>query len=463
MPFSCWLAAMPITRSVTGAVAGLDLYEVADLRVGDARQVALDDGDAGAQSFLGRRVPASVGDPVTEHRLLTDGPDVPVLAGEPDLRVEHRLDRGDPGRRSDQLLRARVAPDHELDVLAVVAPLGVCRLRDARGEGEDGQQVADGERDHYCSGDAAAPAPADVAEPDLQCPRQEADAPQKDVAGVLAPDRGAGRLECVAQRQTHGPPDRRQRGERGREQADEHAEGEDRRVDVEADVDCEEGRAEVADEQVREHDAEDHSDDGPERTEQQGRFQVDDGDLPASAADRLHRSDLGRLLGDERCHRVGDQHERRQQRENRDHVEELGERVEVGLAGPVACSAHLRQPREAVESRDARERATDGRRRLGDRGRARVGEAEGERLVAGDAAQQGDRLGRRVEDDDVAVGHVLAAARLRPTPLTRRGTVMPLAAITCTVSPEPTSSSPWFAFWRSVSTSFARGAAPEVT
>ena len=101
------------------------------------------------------------------------------------------------------------------------------------------------------------------------------------------------------------------------------------------------------------------ADDRPERAEQQRGLEVDGGDLPAPAADRLHRPDLGRLLGDERRHRVRDQHERRQQREHRDHVEELRERVEVGLAGPVARSAHLRQPREAGE---ARARAVSARR-----------------------------------------------------------------------------------------------------
>ena len=99
---------MPITRSVSGPLAGLDPDAVADVRAGDAREVALDDGDAGARLLLGRRVPASVGDLVAEHRRLPDGPDEPVLAGEPDARVEHRLDRGDSGRRADQLLAARV-------------------------------------------------------------------------------------------------------------------------------------------------------------------------------------------------------------------------------------------------------------------------------------------------------------------------------------------------------------------
>ena len=82
------------------------------------------------------------------------------------------------------------------------------------------------------------------------------------------------------------------------------------------------------------------------------------------------------------------------------------------LPGQSPAARTVRQPREAVEPRDARKRATNVRRRRGDRGRTRVDEAEGERLVAGDAAQQGDRLGRRVENDDVAVGGVLAAVEV---------------------------------------------------
>ena len=92
-------------------------------------------------------------------------------------------------------------------------------LADSGGEAEHGEQRADGERDHERGRDASPPAPADAAQADLRRARQEADPPQEAVAGVLAADGGAGRLQRVAQRQAHGAADRGQRRQRGHEPA----------------------------------------------------------------------------------------------------------------------------------------------------------------------------------------------------------------------------------------------------
>ena len=126
-----------------------------------------------------------------------------------------------------------------------------------------------------------------------------------------------------------------------------------RRVDAEADVDRPEDRAEVAGEQAREQDAERDAHQRPERTEQQRRPQVDERDLAPAGADRPHDPDLARLLGHERAHGVRDQDERREQRQERDHAQELGE-----LLGrpPSPASRPARAPRAGPRSRRTRAR-----------------------------------------------------------------------------------------------------------
>ena len=123
------------------------------------------------------------------------------------------------------------------------------------------------------------------AQADLHRPRQEADTPQEPVAGVLAADRGAGRLERLAQVDAGTAPDCGQRGESRAEHADQGRDGEHGQVDAEADVDREEGRAEERGEQIREQDAERDSHQRPHGAEQQRRLEVHERDLPAAGAD----------------------------------------------------------------------------------------------------------------------------------------------------------------------------------
>ena len=245
-------------------------------------------------------------------------------------------------------------------------------------------KVPTAKRDDQRGREAAPPAAADVAQADLRRARQEADAAQQPVAGVLAADRGAGRLERLAQRHPDGAPDRGQRRQRRREQPHQRAGQHDVPVDAEADADREEGRAEVAGQDVGEHDPEDDPDHRSQRAEQHRGLQVDRRDLPPAPADRLHDPDLRGLLGDQRRHRVRDQHQRRQQREEGDHVEELRELLEAGLAGPVARRPRLRQVGEAVEAGDRGKRAADRRDRRIDGGRAGVGQPEDQLVVAVD-------------------------------------------------------------------------------
>ena len=118
-------------------------------------------------------------------------------------------------------------------------------------------------------------------------------------------------------------------------------------VDAEADVDCEEGRAEERGEQIREQDAERDSHQRAHGAEQQRRLQVHESDLPAAGADRPHDPDLTRLLGDERRHRVGDQDQRREEREQRDHAEEVDEQCR---RPPCPASHPARGPRAGPRS-----------------------------------------------------------------------------------------------------------------
>ena len=69
---------------------------------------------------------------------------------------------------------------------------------------------------------------------------------------------------------------------------------------------------------VGEQDAERRTDHRPDRAEQQRRAQVHAPDVAPAGADRLHRGDLAGLLADQRGHRVRHEHERGDQREQRD-------------------------------------------------------------------------------------------------------------------------------------------------
>ncbi len=74
------------------------------------------------------------------------------------------------------------------------------------------------------------------------------------------------------------------------------------------------------------------SEHGADCSEQERRAEVDAADLSARAADRLHHPDLPALLADQRAHRVRDEHARRQQGEDREHVHQRGELLEQLLA-----------------------------------------------------------------------------------------------------------------------------------
>ena len=318
-------------------------------------------GDVGSGLLLGGGEPASGRDPVVEHRRLLHGPDPGVLAGELDVGGEHRLHGRHAGGGADQgrgaCVEEAAAHRDDLEVLAVITPRAAAGVGDRGGHAEHREHGADGERDDQRGGQAAPPAPADVAQPDLRRAGQEADAAQQPVAGVLAADRGTGRFQRLPHRNPDGAPDRGQRGQRWPEQPHQRAGEDDGPVDAEADADREERRAEEAGQDVGEHGTEDDPGHCSQPAEQQRGLQVDRRDLPSAAADRLHDPDLRGLLGDQRRHRVRDQHERRQQGQQGDHVEELRGILESGLAGPVARGPRLRQVAETGEAGDGGERA----------------------------------------------------------------------------------------------------------
>ena len=295
---------------------------------------------------------------------------------------------------------------------SVVPPRDLAGVGDRGGEAEHREQGAGGQRNHHRGGQAAPPAPADVPESDLRRTGQKAHAAQQPVAGVLAAGCRTGRFQRVPHRSPDGAPDRGQRGQRRPEQAHQRAGEHDGPVDAEADVGREQRRAEVAGQDVGEHDPEDDPGDGSQPAEQQRGLQVDRGDLPPAPADRLHDPDLGCLLGDQRCHRVRDQHQRRQQREQGDHVEEFGEVLEAGLAGPVARGLYLRQVGETGEAGDCGKRVTERRDRRIDRSRAGIGQREEQLVVAGGPAQRRHGRRRGVQHDHAVGGDGLAAVQV---------------------------------------------------
>ena len=234
VPFSCWLRRDADHAEADRAGGGLD-------------------GDAGRRAgsrWCGRwlrsitatraRVCSSAGVyqrpalmPVAEHRRLADGPDAGVLAGELDVGDEGaarwpprpgwrgsgaaaRASSGRPSMRDDAGRPRRGRPTRR----------GSCRLMPAA-RPSTASRVPTASAIDQRGGQAAPPAPADVAQADLRRARQEADAPQERVARVLAADRGPGRLQRLAQRQPHGAPDRGQRRQRRREQADQRADEHD--------------------------------------------------------------------------------------------------------------------------------------------------------------------------------------------------------------------------------------------
>ena len=121
-------------------------------------------------------------------------------------------------------------------------------------------------------------------------------------------------------------------------------------VDVEPRRDAVEAGAEERDDQVGEHDAQPRSEHGSERSEQERGAAVDPLDLPARRADRLHRRDLLRLLADQRRHRVREQHERGEQRQEGDHRHDRRDLPEQLLARIVAARADLGIVRKAGEA-----------------------------------------------------------------------------------------------------------------
>ena len=183
-------------------------------------------------------------------------------------------------------------------------------------------------------------------------------------------------------------------------------------VDVEARRDAVEARAEERDDQVGEHDAQPRSEHGSERSEQERGAAVDPLDLPARRADRLHRRDLLRLLADQRRHRVRQQHERGEQRQEGDHRHDRRDLPEQLLARIVAGRADLGIIRKAGEALHRAQRISDGRGRALRGGPAGVVQAHREHRVAGGSGQRGQRLRGRVEDREAALGDDLAAAEI---------------------------------------------------
>jgi len=294
----------------------------------------------------------------------------------------------------------------------VVGPGRTRALGRRSGHGEHRQQVADGQCDDHRRREAATAPPPEAAQADLHRPRQEARPAEQPVARVLATDRRSGRLERVPEIDADAAPDRRERSEHRHEHAEGDARDHHRRVDGEPDVDRPEHRAEVARKQVGEEDAEDDANHGAEHSEQEGGPQIDERDLPPARADRAHDPDLARLLCDERGHRVRDEDERREQRQQRDHAEELGERLGIRLPRPVAGSTKLREAPEAGEARHGLEVAAHAFHRL--RAAARIAQAYGEAVVPALAAERGDRVRGRVEDDQILVLDLLAARDVAP-------------------------------------------------
>jgi hypothetical protein len=298
----------------------------------------------------------------------------------------------------------------------VVAPLRAGRVGDGRREAEHGEEVAHGEGDDQGGREGAPLAPADPAQPDLGRARQEPHAAQPAIEGALAADRGAGRLQRLAHGQPGGSPDRGQRRERRGEEAQRDAREQDGDVDRHSRVDGEEGGAEVPGEGVREHEAEHGARRRPRCAEQQRGGQVDARDLPAPAADRLHRPDLARLLADQRRHRVRDQHERREQREQRHDVEELRELIELGLAGPVSGRADLGQVRERLAAARCAKVLAHVGDRLPRRAVAGVAQPQPQRVEAPVAAQRAHRRRGRVQHHRALPDHLLAQAEVARLP-----------------------------------------------
>ena len=238
--------------------------------------------------------------------------------------------------------------------------------------------------------------------------------PQAAVQRSLAADRRAGRTQRFGEREARCTAHRGHRGERGPDQSHRQADREHRPVDVEPRRDAVEARAEERDDEVGEHDAQPRSEHGSARSEEERGAAVDALDLPARRTDRLHRRDLLRLLADQRRHRVRQQHERGEQRQESDHRHDRRDLPEQLLARIVTGGADLGIIRKAGEAVHRTQLSTDGRGGALGGGTAAVVQPHREHRVAGGSVQRGQRLRRRVEHREAALGDDLAAPRYRP-------------------------------------------------
>ena len=304
-------------------------------------------------SRLGAAVPASLRHARVHQRLGRQAPGLRILAGDADGVAQPGLRRPDAGRRVDHpsLLALERLAGHRLHpgVEVVVVEPAAGDLRDAGPDREQREQRRDGER-HLDHGGRAAPlAASEAPEPDLDAARDAAYTAQQGVEAALAADGRAGGVQRFAQRQPRGTPHRRQRGERRTDEAEQRARDHDGDGHREPGVHAEEHAREQLHEPVGQQDAQRGSDHRSERAEQEGRPQVDPADVTPARADRLHRGDLAGLLADQRGHRVRDEHERGDQRQEGEHVEEARDVLEALLAGIGPGLSDLREVREAGE------------------------------------------------------------------------------------------------------------------
>ena len=254
VPFSCWLSAMPITRN--GARGPRRS------RARTRSPTACRWTRARLRSTTATRARAALlarGEPAPVRRsgsgtsaACAHAPDDGVLAREPDVGGEHRLDRGDAGRRPDQALGARVERAR--------SPIEVAS-RPRRGRATTRGVVSEMAAARPRTASRLPTASATISAV-ARLRRLRRPTPRRPICACAA---GTGRAAAAGRRASWPPTaepvassasrrstrtPRRIAGSAasgGAEQADERrSTSEHRRVDAEADVDREERRAEVA-------------------------------------------------------------------------------------------------------------------------------------------------------------------------------------------------------------------------
>ena len=256
------------------------------------------------------------------------GPDEGLAPASLTVVLEHGLRLGDTRRRRGSSARPAVEQRPPPVEIRTSSRWSRPRVRGSSRSppprGQHREQVADGERDDERRREAAALAAPDVAQPDLHVRGRNADAPQERGRGVLAAD--AEPVDSSASRRSMrtAAPDRRQRRERRREQPDERGR---RRAPSRR---CRRRRRpprtssrssrRAALERTMPSTTPPTAPSAPSRS---AVVTYTTRDLAAAGADRPHDPDLAGLLGDQRRHRVRDQHERREQCEDGDHAQQL--------------------------------------------------------------------------------------------------------------------------------------------